>query len=451
MSVFEDFIGDVENHHEEEVGDNGHPDVNVGTGETGITNPNASNPEVSDSAGPADQPTPNVEQETGTKPRPTNAKAARIAAQTIRDNEAARHEQLTNVVRTAFGEYKAGAIRLTKREMATWRDQLFQLHTSVINAHREYVQSFPDITEDERGEHDAWEAQFETDHGSIFQFADKYSRSRSDVSSMTSQATSTVSTSTKCSSTSSTKKFQETFNDLATRLESKIQQSNVEAMAEFRSDLRRSNAEALAEFRKANNDTLDLFFKRSSDDTCNQLAAVWKTVEEKIEAANVKTCRELGQQFTEKMQELNNQVTQRLEDTKTQINQNVTQKLAQVTTEVASSTTKTNELRTELAAESRSLRAAIQSVSEEVDKKIASSESDLRDRIYRGDEAQRDATDALQDAINRLNAEKKTVAEKGTKTLGLLSLLSSLQSLASLQRRQQDRSLSKKPSSNVVR
>ena len=96
-----------------------------------------------------------TKKETKSRSKRANAKAARIAAQTSRDNEAARHEQLINVVRTAFDDYKAGAIRLTKKEMATWRDQLLQLHTLVINTHREYVQNFLEITEDEQIEQDA--------------------------------------------------------------------------------------------------------------------------------------------------------------------------------------------------------------------------------------------------------------------------------------------------------
>ena len=57
---------------------------------------------------------------------------------------------------------------------------------------------------------------------------------------------------------------------------------------------------------------------------------------------------------------------------------------------------------------SKSLRATIRSLEEEVDKKIASNESNLNDKIYKIDEAQRDSSDALYDAINQLSNEVKT-------------------------------------------
>ena len=57
---------------------------------------------------------------------------------------------------------------------------------------------------------------------------------------------------------------------------------------------------------------------------------------------------------------------------------------------------------------SKSLRATIRSLEEEVDKKIASNESNLNNKIYKIDEAQRDSSDALYDAINQLSNEVKT-------------------------------------------
>ena len=75
---------------------------------------------------------------------------------------------------------KASIIKLKKRNewiLKIVEKQLLQMHTTVMNAHREYVKSFPDITE-EQIQYDAWEVNFETDHFSIFAYADRYSRSR---------------------------------------------------------------------------------------------------------------------------------------------------------------------------------------------------------------------------------------------------------------------------------
>ena len=66
------------------------------------------------------------------------------------------------------------------------------------------------------------------------------------------------------------------------------------------------------------------------------------------------------------------------------------------------------------------MRATIRSFEEEVDKKIASSESNLNDKIYKIGEAQRDSSDALYDANNHLSNEEKTTSRKGTKNVEIV-------------------------------
>jgi hypothetical protein len=80
------------------VGENGVPSNQGGAGNTDMAATNATNTKVGESDEPTEQPNPNVEQESGTKPQPTRAstKSARVHAQTVRDNEVGRHEQLAH-------------------------------------------------------------------------------------------------------------------------------------------------------------------------------------------------------------------------------------------------------------------------------------------------------------------------------------------------------------------
>jgi len=110
-------------------------------------------------------------------PKPTEVpKLPQNGCKDTRDSEETRHANLTADIRHSVDEHKSKVRRLTRVELVKKQEDLIELFNRVKEAHRVYVSSIPNITEEQQAECDKWETQFETDHESILQFTQRYTK-----------------------------------------------------------------------------------------------------------------------------------------------------------------------------------------------------------------------------------------------------------------------------------
>ncbi|KAK4006731.1 hypothetical protein OUZ56_011889 [Daphnia magna] len=59
--------------------------------------------------------------------------------------------------RKAVADHKTGAVRLKKLQVAAWRDELIRIYEEVKDLHHKYMESLPDITDQQRQACEKWE------------------------------------------------------------------------------------------------------------------------------------------------------------------------------------------------------------------------------------------------------------------------------------------------------
>lgn len=112
-----------------------------------------------------------------------------------RGRRKAAHTKLTTQLRKAVADHKKGVIRLTRLQVAAWRDELIRIYAEVKTLHREYTEGIPGLTDHQRQACEKWEVQFDTDHEVIIQFAIRYATSSSQSTSSTGTTHSLITTS----------------------------------------------------------------------------------------------------------------------------------------------------------------------------------------------------------------------------------------------------------------